>query len=271
MIPVVVDAAWVAAHPDAVVADVRWYLDGRSGLAAHTAGHIPGSVWVDLHSVLAAPATPEAGRHPLPTPEAFAAGLRRAGTRDDTPVVAYDDAGGAVAGRLVWLLRLLGHDAAVLDGGIQAWPGELETGVGRPASEGSFSARPWDPAAFATIDDAATQPLVIDSRAPERYGGDTEPVDPRAGHVPGARNAFYADNLAPDGRFKAPADLRARFEELGVTDAAAAVVYCGSGVTACHNLVALEHAGLGRGRLYVGSWSQYSATDRPLATGPHPR
>lgn len=269
MIPAVVDVAWLAEHPDAVVADVRWYLDGRSGLDAFVTGHLPGAVWVDLNATLAGPPSPEAGRHPLPTPEAFAEGLRRAGVDDDSVVVAYDDAGGASAARLVWLLRLLGQDAALLDGGLQAWVGDLEAGVGRHTT-GTFTARPWVPADLATIDDASTNRLVLDARAPERYRGEVEPVDARAGHIPGALNAFYGDNLAPDGTFLAPADLRARFAALGVTDAAAVVAYCGSGVTACHNLVALAHAGLGNGRLYPGSWSQYAATGRPAATGPEP-
>ncbi len=268
LIPPVVDAAWLAAHPEAVVADVRWYLDGRSGRDAHAAGHVPGAVFVDLDAVLAGPASPEAGRHPLPEPQVFADGMAAAGIGDGAVVVAYDDAGGASAGRLVWLLRMLGVDAALLDGGITLWSGELEEGPVTVASA-PFTARPWMPDGLATIDDAATAPLVVDARAAERYRGDTEPVDPRAGHVPGAINLPFPENLE-GGRWKSPEDLRERFAEHGITDAAGVVVYCGSGVTACHDLIALEYAGLGRARLYPGSWSQWSNTDRPAATGAEP-
>lgn len=267
-IPPVVDAAWLADHPDAVVADVRWYLDGRSGRDAHAAGHLPGAVFVDLDAVLAAPASPEGGRHPLPAPQVFADGMAATGIGDSAVVVAYDDAGGASAGRLVWLLRMLGVDAALLDGGVRAWTGDLEEGpvTPRPAI---FTARPWDPSMLATIDDAATASIVVDSRAGERYRGEAEPIDARAGHIPGAVNVPFTGNLA-DGRFLDPDALRARWAEAGITDAAGVVVYCGSGVTACHNLIALEHAGLGRAQLYPGSWSQYASTERPAATGPEP-
>lgn len=269
MIPIVVDFDWLAAHPDAHLVDVRWYLDGRSGGDAYANGHIPGAVWIDLDAILAEPPSDKGGRHPLPTPEAFAEGLGRAGIGDDTIVVAYDDAGGTTASRLVWLLRLLGHPAAVLDGGLQAYEGELAVGSDE-ALPTTFTVKSWDPADLATIDDACTYPLVIDARAPERYRGDTEPIDARAGHIPGAVNAPVTGNLTDDGRFRSPAELRERFAALGVTDAADVVAYCGSGVTACHNLVAMAHAGLGNGRLYPGSWSQYAATHRPIATGAEP-
>lgn len=265
MIPPVVDVSWLAEHPDAVVADVRWYLDGRSGRAAYDGGHLPGAVWIDLNSVLAGPPTAEDGRHPLPTPEDFAAGLRAAGVSDHTPVVAYDDAGGMAAGRLVWLLRMLGHDAALLDGGLAAFVGELDLTPADP-EPGTFTARAWPAAGLADIDEAASGEVVIDARAPERYRGETEPIDARAGHIPGARSAFFAENLAADGCFRSPAELRDRFAALGITDATDLISYCGSGVTACHNLIAAEYAGLGRGRLYPGSWSAYAATDRPAAT-----
>lgn len=269
MIPAVVDRRFLDQHPDAVLADVRWYLDGRSGRDAWLGGHLPGAVFVDLNTVLAGPATPEAGRHPLPEPEVFAEALAALGIADSDTVVAYDDAGGASAGRLVWLLRNIGVDAALLDGGIGAWEGPLDTGeTTRPAA--AFAARPWDAATLATIDDAATAFHVVDARAGARYRGETEPVDPRAGHIPGAINIPFPGNLDADQRFLPPDVLRARFEEAGITDASAVVVYCGSGVTACHNLLALEHAGLGRARLYPGSWSQYAATTRPEATGAAP-
>lgn len=268
MIAPVVDAAWLSSHPDAVVADVRWYLDGRSGRDAHAAGHLPGAVFVDLDTALASEGSPETGRHPLPEPEAFADALGALGIGDDAVVVAYDDAGGASAGRLVWLLRMLDVDAALLDGGIQHWTGPLEEGPVTPAPA-TFTPRVWPPEGLATIDDAATAPLVVDARAPERYRGEVEPIDPRAGHIPGAINVPFAGNLV-DGRFRSSGELRARFAEHGITDAEGVVVSCGSGVTACHDLIALEHAGLGRGRLYPGSWSQWANTDRPAATGPEP-
>lgn len=204
MIEPVVSVDWLAEHPDAVVADVRWYLDGRSGWEAYTAGHLPGAVFVDLNTALAAPQVDGSGRHPLPTPEAFAAGMAAVGVGDDSVVVAYDDAGGAQAARMVWLLRLLGVDAAVLDGGMAAWPGALETGAGETPAPGGFTARPWDPAGLATIDDAAMGNLVLDARAAERYEGVNEPVDPRAGHIPAAVNLPFAGNLDADGRFLPP-------------------------------------------------------------------
>ena len=258
--------------PGAVLADVRWYLDGRSGRAAYEAEHLPSAVFVDLDSVLAGPPSPAAGRHPLPDPGRFAAAMAALGIGDSTAVVAYDDAGGTVAARLVWMLRVLGHDAALLDGGIGAWAGALESGPGdyRPVAE--FTARPWPAEALATIDDAADPAhVVLDARDPARYSGDLEPVDPRPGHIPGALNVPCRANLDGSGRFLQPAELRRRFEVAGVSSGAAVVSYCGSGVTACHNLLALERAGLAGGRLYPGSWSQYAADEsRPAALGDRP-
>jgi thiosulfate/3-mercaptopyruvate sulfurtransferase len=182
-------------------------------------------------------------------------------------VVAYDDDSGRTAARLVWLLRVTGHAASVLDGGMAAWPGPFVSGV-EPASPGTFSLDRWPSERFAAADDIGAEPLVLDARAPERYRGEIEPVDPRAGHIPGARNAPTAANLGEDGRFKAPADLRAEYESHGVGPDTSPIVYCGSGVTACHDLLALERAGFDRGRLYAGSWSQWSADpSRPVATG----
>ncbi|MDN5559126.1 MAG: sulfurtransferase [Ruaniaceae bacterium] len=263
MIAPVVDASWLTAHPEAVIADVRYYLDGRSAAEAYAGGHIPGAVRIDMDAVLANPASREEGRHPLPDPERFAAGMSAAGISDSTPVVAYDDAGGAMAGRLVWMLRMLGHDAALLDGGLATWEGGLTSEVPAPGST-EFTAREWPADALATIDDAATGDFVIDARAPERYRGESEPLDARPGHIPGARNYPLTGNLGANGRFLSPAELRVRFAEVAV--ASEVISSCGSGVTACHNLIAMEHAGLGRGRLYPGSWSQWSATDRPAAT-----
>lgn len=264
MIPPVVDVAWLEAHPEAVIADARHYLDGRSGADAYAAGHIPRAIRVELDTDLAAPAAPDAGRHPLPDPQAFADAMSALGIGDETTVIAYDDMGGAMAARLVWMLRMLGREAALLNGGLRAWAGKLSTNV--PEREPAmFTVQPWPVGALATIDDAATGEFVIDARAPERYRGETEPLDPRAGHIPGALNYPLTGNLDASGRFLSPEALRERFA--AVDDAANVISSCGSGVTACHNLIAMEYAGLGTGRLFPGSWSQWSASDRPIATG----
>jgi thiosulfate/3-mercaptopyruvate sulfurtransferase len=271
MVAPVVDASWVAEHRDDVVlADVRWYLDGRRGLDAYRLGHLPGAVFVDLEQWLSGDPHAGRGRHPLPEPSVFAAGMSAAGISQASTVVGYDDQGGVVAARLVWMLRVTGHEAALLDGGLQAWPGALEKGV--PAVErGRFSPRPWPEAALATIDDATSPAnLVIDARPAERYRGEQEPIDPRAGHIPGAISVPCRGNLDGTGKFVPVARLRERFEAVGIKGPRGAervVSYCGSGVTACHNLLALEHCGLGGGRLYPGSWSEYSARyDLPVET-----
>jgi thiosulfate/3-mercaptopyruvate sulfurtransferase len=250
-----------------VLADVRYYLDGRSGREAYERGHLPGAIFVDMDHDLAAHAGPADGRHPLPEAAAFAARMAELGIGDKDTVIAYDDAGGVMAARLVWMLRATGHDAALLDGGLTAYTGDLETAVpDRP--EATFTARPWPAERLADIDDAASGSfVVIDARQPERFRGESEPIDARAGHIPGARSVPCRENVDADGRWL-PADrLRERFVAAGVTAGAEVVSYCGSGVTACHNLLALERAGFAPGRLYPGSWSQYSATDRPAATG----
>ena len=269
MIDPVVDFEWVQRQGDGVVlADVRWYLDGRSGRAAYEQGHLPGAIFVDLDRWLAAPGSPAAGRHPLPEPEVFAAGMAALGVGDEDTLIAYDDAGGVIAARLVWMLRATGHDAALLDGGLTAYPGDLETAEpSRTRTE--FTARAWPAGRLAGIDDAAGGSFVVlDARDRARFRGDTEPVDPRPGHIPGARSAPCRDNVDANHRFLPVPELRKRFADVGVTDGADVVSYCGSGVTACHNLIALEHAGLGVGRLYPGSWSQYSSDPaRPAATG----
>lgn len=266
----VVGVDWLRDHrDDVVVADVRWYLDGRSGRAAYDVGHVPGAVFVDLDAWLAAPPSDAGGRHPLPDPERFAQGMAQLGIGDDDTVVAYDDAGGVIAARLVWMLRATGHDAALLDGGLAAWEGPLETEpAARPATR--FTARPWSAGVLATIDDAADPAnVVLDARERGRYRGDgPDPVDPRAGHIPGARSLPCRENLDGRGRFLPVDELRARFAAAGVRAGSPVVSYCGSGVTACHNLLALEHAGLGEGRLFPGSWSQWSRDPaRPVATG----
>ena len=269
-LPPFVDAAWARAHADEIVlADVRWYLDGRSGRAAYDAGHLPGAVFVGLDEVLAGPPSPAAGRHPLPDPEDFAAALARLGIADDDAVVAYDDAGGTVAARMAWMLRATGRRAAVLDGGIAAWDGPLER---RPAERPPARRVPvpWPPALLASMDDVADPArVVLDARERARYLGLEEPVDPRAWHIPGARSLPARGHLGPEGRLLPRAELRRRLAAAGVADPGTPVISsCGSGVTACHTLLVLEHAGLGRGRLYPGSWSQWSSDPaRPAATG----
>jgi thiosulfate/3-mercaptopyruvate sulfurtransferase len=275
-----VTTEWLAAElgaPDLRVADVRWYLDpARRGRDAYAAGHVPGAVFLDMDTDLSAPGGGRGlppGRHPWPGKEQVERVMSAAGIGPGVRVVAYDDQAGAMAARLWYLLRAYGHDAvAVLDGGLPKWTAEgraVETKAVTPPPA-SFVARPregWvlDKAAMARQGRGA---VVLDARSAERYRGESEPIDPRAGHIPGALNAPYGDNLTGDPLpiFRAPAELRSRYEALGA-DGAEPIVYCGSGVTACHNLLALELAGL-RGRLYAGSWSEWSADAQlPIATG----
>jgi thiosulfate/3-mercaptopyruvate sulfurtransferase len=274
VIPPVVDAVWVAAHPDAVRADVRWYPDGRDPLDAYRDAHLPAAVPVELERWLAAPASDRGGRHPLPDPDTFAAGMAACGIGDDDVVVGYDDAGGVIAARLVWMLRVTGHDAAILDGGLQAWPGPVATGDDPPTRRPArpFVARPWPAEAVADIDDVADAgpAVLLDARSAERYAGAGDGLDPRAGHIPGARSLPCRDQLGPDGRLLDVATLRARFAAVGVGSGTPVIASCGSGVTACHTLLVMEHLGIGPGRLYPGSWSAWSRSDRPAATGAEP-
>ncbi len=266
MIPPVVDADFLDAHPEAVIADVRWYLDGRDGFAAYRDGHLPGARWVDLEHALSASGRPATeGRHPLPTPQAFAIAMSELGIGDDSIVVAYDDTGGITAGRLVVMLRMLGVDAGLLDGGLGAWRGPVEAGPGQPpGAPGEFTDRPWPTDRLADADEAAAAAAagspVLDARSHERFTGDVTMVDPRPGHVPGARSAPASDVFGADGRFKPVDVLRAHYAVRGIDNATADVVaYCGSGVSVCTNVLALEHAGLPPARLYVASWSGWSA------------
>jgi len=249
------------------------------GRNAYRDEHLPGAIHADLNADLSAPATPTSGRHPLPQPEQFAARLRAWGVNADSRVVAYDDGNGAYASRLWWMLRWLGHDdVAVLDGGMRRW---LQLGL--PLSEdaptplpGNFAARPRPGMAASAADvlAAAASPAarVIDARAPERYRGEVEPIDRVAGHVPGARNHPFGTSLDAQGRFLPPRELRAALaSSLDGAAPGSTIVYCGSGVTACHVLLALEHAGLAGARLYPGSWSEWSSDpSRPVATGAAP-
>jgi thiosulfate/3-mercaptopyruvate sulfurtransferase len=276
-LPPVVPASWAAQPLDNLVfADVRWYLDGRSGHDAYLAAHLPGAVWVDVDTVLSDPPSPAGGRHPLPSPPDFARRLGRLGIGDDDVVVAYDDAGGCFAARLVWLLRRTGQRAALIDGGLAAWPGPLASGeVARPPV--SRRVNPWPADLLRTADQvqaSASSPgtVLLDARARDRYTGATAlPGESRAGHIPGARSAPWTGNLRADGRFLTPGELRVRFADYGAEDAEDVIIYCGSGVTACHDLLALERAGLPVASLFVGSWSAWSADQaRPVTAGHRP-
>ena len=298
-------AGQLAGPRPPVLLDVRWRLTGPPGIDSYRAGHLPGARFVDLDQDLAGPPGP-GGRHPLPAAGQFQDAMRRAGVRDGWPVVVYDEADSTAAARAWWLLRYFSHDQVrVLDGGYQAWlaagqPVEAGSGpAGPPAgAAGTFTARPGqlpllDAAGAAAL---ARDPVLLDARAAERYQGTVEPVDPVAGHIPGAVSAPTTANVTAAGRFLDPAALRARFAGLGVPDPGAtpdarsgaqpgatpgarsgatpgaplAGVYCGSGVTAAHEVLALHIAGI-PAALYLGSWSDW-ITDpaRPVATGPDP-
>ncbi|MEU9564730.1 sulfurtransferase [Streptomyces sp. NPDC048161] len=255
-----------------VLLDVRWQLGGPHGRPDYEAGHLPGAVFVDLDAELAGPAG-SGGRHPLPDPEEFGAVMRRAGVSRDTPVVVYDGGQGWAAARAWWLLRWTGHeDVRVLDGGLAAWPGEIQKEVPAPA-EGDF--RPV-PGALPLLDAdgaaaLARSGLLLDARAAERYRGDVEPIDRVGGHIPGAVSASTSENTGEDGRFLDAEALAARFEGLGADRADEIGVYCGSGVSGAHEVLALAVAGI-PAALYAGSWSEWSGdASRPVATGPEPQ
>jgi thiosulfate/3-mercaptopyruvate sulfurtransferase len=258
----------------AVLLDVRWALGNPHGREEYLAGHLPGAVFVDLETELAAPAAAAEGRHPLPSLQALQSAARRWGVRDGSPVVVYDATGGLAAARAWWLLRWGGlTEVTLLDGGLAAWTaagGRLETGPVTPApgdvtlTGGGMPVLTADQAAAL----AAGGGVLLDARAGERYRGEVEPIDPRAGHVPGAVSAPATDSLEPGGTFRTAAVLAERFASLGVRPGTAVGVYCGSGVTAAHEVAALAQAGI-EASLWPGSWSQWSADpDRPVATGP---
>lgn len=289
-------AALLAGGRPLTLLDVRWRLGGPPGRELYQAGRVPGAVFVDLDHDLAGVPGP-GGRHPLPPAAAFEAAMRRAGVHGNRPVIVYDDADSAAAARAWWLLRYFGHPSVrVLDGGFRAWtaaghPVESTASTastapdaaGTSAGMAAFSAGPGVPAEEFTASpghlpvldagDAAALAgtgLLLDARSGERYRGETEPVDPVAGHIPGAISAPTAENVNPDGTFRPAADLAARFASLGVTPGVNVGVYCGSGVTAAHEALALWLAGV-PAALYVGSWSNW-ITDpaRPVATGEKP-
>lgn len=274
LLPPFVSANWLADHlADVVLCDVRMVADPADAFTEYSANHLPGAVLVDLNTDLAAPAEVILGRHPLPNPEHFAAVLARLGIGIQTSVVAYDNAVGALASRFVWMLRSIGQAAAVLDGGSDAWPGPFESGPVHVEAVGRVPVD-WPDSLLASAAEveaalAAGVP-VIDSRAGERFKGEVEPLDAVAGHIPGAVNLPFADHFQ-SGVLASDSEIKARFAEAGM-DAArsdeAPIIYCGSGVTACVNILAAELAGLGSTRLYVGSWSGWSTTPgAPIATG----
>jgi len=256
---------------DLVLLDVRWSLGGPPGHGEYLRGHVPGAVYVDLDTELAAHGEPTDGRHPLPDVAALQESARRWGVRTGGTVVAYDGGGNLAAARAWWLLRWAGvADVRLLDGALPAWVavgGELTTDDVVP-ERGDVTLRSGALPVL-DADGAAAFPgtgVLLDARAPERFRGETEPIDPKAGHIPGAVNAPTTGNLDPDGRFLPAAELRARFAEAGVTGDAPVAAYCGSGVTAAHEVAALAVAGYDAA-LYPGSWSQWSNSDRPVATG----
>lgn len=275
----IVSVDWLQTHlhdPELRIADVRWSLAGPPGRELYAAGHLPGAVFIDADRELSSP-DDGPGRHPVPTPAKLATVLGSRGIGDRHVVVAYDDAGGSIAARLWWLYRHFGHEGhvALLDGGIAAW-----TAAGLPLTtdEPVNETATWTPGAPRDdlVDTDAVEAmlggptLLLDARAGERYRGETEPIDPRAGHIPGAVSAPFNGNLGPDGRFLPPEALRLRYEALGAGERPV-VAYCGSSLSATHDLLALELAGISGARLYQGSWSHWSSDpERPAAVGPNP-
>ena len=269
-----VSVAWLQANiqnPNLRIVDCRYALaDPLSGRISYREGHLPGAIFFDLETDLSAPALPDrsGGRHPLPSPAAFAATLGEAGIDNHSLVIAYDESG-MTAPRLWWLLRWLGHDkVAVLDGGIKAWlaaGGALET-LAIEYAPAVFSPNPQEGWVLSAQDvqNRPANSVLIDSRAPERYRGEVEPIDPVAGHIPGAINRNWAEGLDSSGHFKASSEQQRRFEGLEGD----VILYCGSGVSAAVNALAMNIAGLPEVRLYAGSWSDWvSDSSRPVATG----
>lgn len=270
--------AQLASGARLMVFDCRFDLaDPAHGEADHLAWHIPGAVYLHLDRDLSAPRDGRNGRHPLPDRAAFAARLGELGCHDDLPVVAYDASGGMYAARLWWMLRWLGHSRVqVLDGGLVAWDsagGALQAGPVAPRLPGVLTVRPplVDLLDFSDVlaGLGRADRLVVDARAPDRFRGENETLDPVGGHIPGAANRCFRDNLLPGGQFKPAAQLRQEWQQLmGARPASSLVQQCGSGVTACHNLLALAVAGLDGSALYAGSWSEWCSRDNaPVAVG----
>jgi len=268
-IPLLVDPLWLQSHPEARLVDLRWQAKGPPARERYDEGHLPGAAYVDLDRDLSRHGGP--GRHPLPSEEQFADLLSRLGVGPDTHVVVYDEGHSSVAARLWFMLRAYGHEkASVLDGGMRAW---TEAGLPLTREEPRIAPAPrrkltLDRSRLAeTAEVAARNSIVLDARAPERYRGEVEPIDRKAGHIPGALNAPWSANLTSAQHFRPPAELRALYEKFGPRP----IVSCGSGVTACHDALAIERAGLAPARLYVGSFSAWiEDPDRPVATGAEP-
>jgi len=252
-------------------------FDPTLGLKNYETAHLPGARFVSLDTDMGGKKTGTNGRHPLPTREQVVAVMRELGVNDDTEVVVYDQCEGMHASRVWWTLNWMGHrDVAVLDGGLQAWQrfgGEIETAVPQPASQGNFSDRGVG-MPVVTYEDVlqnlqTAERLVVDARAADRFAGENETLDPVGGHIPGAINHFYKENLNSDGTFKTTEQMTAQFQSLiGQRRAEYLIMQCGSGVSACHNLLALQMGGLGTAPLYVGSWSEWCSREgAPIATG----
>ena len=272
----VADLARNLDNPQFLIFDCRHELtDPHYGAKAYAQSHLPGAHFASLDRDLAAPLTGKNGRHPMPDPDTFAAWLGKMGVRNGVQVVGYDDNAGVYPSRLWWMLKWLGHDAvAVLDGGLNAWlkAGQPTTTEVPPARPANFTAQVRDinvDADYVMAHLNSADMLVIDARANDRFRGENETIDPVGGHIPGAVNRLFRTNVDSDGLFRQPEALKQEFESLiGSTPVANVVHQCGSGVSACHNLLAMEIAGLGGARLYPGSWSEWvSDPARPVATG----
>ncbi|WP_028934563.1 sulfurtransferase [Pseudonocardia spinosispora] len=269
----VVSSRWLREHlddADLVVIDIRWFLDGRPGLEGYRSGHIPGAVYVD-HDREITGAGSGGGRHPLPARNQFQEAMRRAGVNGSSTVVVYDEQGGFVAARLWWTLRYFGHQrAAILDGSLAAWPGPRETQIATPV-EGDFiaaAAHPEQAVDYAQVRERAPHVVLLDARPPSRYRGEQEPVDPVAGHIPGARNTPWESNVDEQGSLLTPDRLRRLYDRVGVDHTSEVIAYRGSGARACHVILALESAGIPGAKLYPGSWSDWcSHRDAPVAVG----
>lgn len=278
-----VSVAWLKEHlsdADLRIIDLRWYLQGKKGIEEYNQGHIPGAIFLDLEKDLTAPGGP--GRHPIPGPEQFSQAMSKAGVGKKTHVVVYDDAGGSIAARLWWLARVYyEHERiSVLDGGLQAWTQSGGALSKEAPSIPAAKVRTFSPNFGATYDkwmvDAmravlsrkSAKAVLLDARVPERYRGEIEPIDARPGHIPGARNAPFTANLT-DGLFKSPKELQVHYKALGVKKGGVVVCYCGSGVTACHDILAISMAFPGQvPLLYEGSWSDWARDSfRPAAVG----
>ena len=264
-----VSTAELAAHPQWRVFDCRHDLAKPDlGEQQYREAHIPGALFAHLDRDLSAPKTGRNGRHPLPAPGDFLKWIEKTGLLPSDQVVCYDAGNGAMAARLWWMLRWVEHEAvAVLDGGLAKWLAEKRPVTAElprfQPSQYPLNRRPQGLVSVSEVEAAGNDMLLLDARAPARYRGEQEPIDPVAGHIPGASNRFNLDNMSPQGTFKSPDQLRSEFQAMLASRAPSEVVhYCGSGVAACHNLLAMEIAGLSGGRLYPGSWSEWIADPR---------